>query len=319
MKTVGFFIRHFTERGTEVAVYDYADHNESILGNKSIIYCFTPQKQQQVRFPPSKACYQKFRNRFEIKEINDFNEITGIDIFYTQTHGGPDIYNFNNPEWRRFKTIKHCVFDTRYKEADVYSPISDQVNRKWNTTYPVLPYMVRIGNTIEDLRKELNIPEDSIVYGRYGGSDTFDVDFVKEAVVNVASQNNKKYFLFMNTPRFCNLPNVIFLECSSDMEIKRKFINTCDVFLHARRDGETFGLAIAEFAICLKPILAWNICTDDAHFQILGDKIIKYENKDNLIDLLNEFNPKEFDMTNNGYLEYTPEKVMKVFNDLVIS
>ena len=96
MKTIGFFIRHFTERGTEVAVYDYADHNETILGNKSIIYCFTPQKQQQVRFPPSKACYQKFQNRFEIKEINDFNEITGIDIFYTQTHGGPDIYNFNN-------------------------------------------------------------------------------------------------------------------------------------------------------------------------------------------------------------------------------
>ena len=72
MKTIGFFIRHFTERGTEVAVYDYADHNETILGNKSIIYCFTPQKQQQVRFPPSKACYQKFQNRFEIKEINDF-------------------------------------------------------------------------------------------------------------------------------------------------------------------------------------------------------------------------------------------------------
>ena len=69
---IGFFVRHFTERGTEVAVYDYADHNETILGNKSIIYCFTPQKQQQVRFPPSKACYQKFQNRFEIKEINDF-------------------------------------------------------------------------------------------------------------------------------------------------------------------------------------------------------------------------------------------------------
>jgi len=84
MKTIGFFIRHFTERGTEVAVYDYADHKETILGKKSIIYCFTSQKQQQVRFPPSKACYQKFQNRFEIKEINDFNEITGIDIFYTQ-------------------------------------------------------------------------------------------------------------------------------------------------------------------------------------------------------------------------------------------
>ena len=25
---VGFFVRHFTERGTEIAIYDYADNNE---------------------------------------------------------------------------------------------------------------------------------------------------------------------------------------------------------------------------------------------------------------------------------------------------
>ena len=29
-----FFIRHFTESGTEVAIYDYAHYNEEILKNK---------------------------------------------------------------------------------------------------------------------------------------------------------------------------------------------------------------------------------------------------------------------------------------------
>ena len=27
---IGFFIRHFTERGTEIAIYDYAKYNEEI-------------------------------------------------------------------------------------------------------------------------------------------------------------------------------------------------------------------------------------------------------------------------------------------------
>jgi len=34
---IGFFIRHFTERGTEVSIYDYANYNEIILNNKSYI------------------------------------------------------------------------------------------------------------------------------------------------------------------------------------------------------------------------------------------------------------------------------------------
>ena len=32
---IGFFVRHFNERGTEVASYDYAQYNELLLNNKS--------------------------------------------------------------------------------------------------------------------------------------------------------------------------------------------------------------------------------------------------------------------------------------------
>ena len=38
---IAFFVRHFTERGTEVAIYDYAKYNEEILKNNSYIVCFT--------------------------------------------------------------------------------------------------------------------------------------------------------------------------------------------------------------------------------------------------------------------------------------
>ena len=32
------FVRHFTERGTEVAMYDYAKYNKDLLNNKIIYY-----------------------------------------------------------------------------------------------------------------------------------------------------------------------------------------------------------------------------------------------------------------------------------------
>jgi hypothetical protein len=318
MKTVGFFIRHFTERGTEVAIYDYADHNETLLGNKSIIYCFTPQKQAQLRYPPIRASYDKFKNRFQIIEISDFSEIKDIDVFYTLTHGGTDVYNFGSDVWKNIRTVKHCVFSVSNPEGDVYCVISDQLNRKYGTNLPVIPHMVCISKTTEDLRGVLNIPKEAIVYGRYGGYDTFSVEIARQAVFDVASQDTNKFFLFMNTPKFCNLPNVIFLEGSTDMEVKRRFINTCDAFLHGRSDGETFGLSVAEFALCLKPIVSNAQCTDDAHFQILGNQIIKYHSKDELVNILKTFVPASFDMSNNGYLQYTPENVMGLFKTIVL-
>ena len=38
---IGVFCRHFTEQGTEQAIYDYTNYNKTILGNKSYIICFT--------------------------------------------------------------------------------------------------------------------------------------------------------------------------------------------------------------------------------------------------------------------------------------
>ena len=65
---IGFFIRHFTERGTEVAIYDYAKYNEEILNNKSFIICFTKEMQEKMNFPSQRCSYDKFNKRFQIIE-----------------------------------------------------------------------------------------------------------------------------------------------------------------------------------------------------------------------------------------------------------
>jgi glycosyltransferase involved in cell wall biosynthesis len=167
------------------------------------------------------------------------------------------------------------------------------------------------------MRKELNIPEDATVFGRHGGLHQFDIRYVQDVVYNIAKSNPNIYFLFVNTYNFCEkLNNIIHLNTIIDLNIKRKFINTCDAMLWARSDGETFGLSIAEFSICNKPVIATNIGSD-AHYHLLQDKGLWYSNSSELINIIktisstdkNELKKKDW----NAYEEYLPENVMKIF------
>jgi len=325
-KNIGFFIRHFSERGTEVAIYDYAHYNENILGNKSYIIHFSDNVQKKYGFPDIKVSFPKFNSRFEMIEINDITDMNlviekyKLDFFYTLTHGGQDIYQFNNNSiWDKCKTIKHCVFDTLCPEGDYNLSISNHLNNKNNTSYTVLPHMVDLPNTDTHLRNELNIPEEAIVLGRYGGFHQFDLAITHNAIKQFLDSNksNNVYFLFMNTFEFYSHPNIIYLDKNIDLLYKTNFINTCDAMIHARSDGETFGLCIAEFSIKNKPIITCP-CGDLEHILLLGDKAITYNNTEELLDIFS--NIKELFSQHsdwNCYREYTPEKVMDIFDNIL--
>ena len=45
------------------------------------------------------------------------------------------------------------------------------------------------------------------------------------------------------------------------------------------KDGETFGLAPAEFSAANKPVITFNLSKDREHIKILNEKAILYENK----------------------------------------
>lgn len=318
---VAFFIRHFGERGTEVSVYDYAHYNETLLGNESIIIGFTPEAYARYGLTCMPDVLEKFRKRFRVYHVNSFAEVDPllyrekVDVYYTQTHGALERPPFGDVTACTYAV--HCVFETRQPHGDVYFSISQQLNDRFGTSVPVVPYPVHKGVTTETLRAELGIPEDAIVFGRHGAMDTFDITIAREAVAEVATENPSVYFLFLNTPKFCDLPNVIHLPKTVDVEAKQRFINTCDTYLHARSDGETFGLAVAEFAVSDKPVIACTQCTDDAHFRILGDKVYKYTTKEDLVTLLRTFRRGEMDMSSNGYKQFTIERVMEAFRQIV--
>ena len=76
---IAFFVRHFTERGTEIAIYDYANYNKEILNNQSYIICFTEEKQKNIGFPLERYSYEKFKSKFQIIEIGNI-----IYVFFTR-------------------------------------------------------------------------------------------------------------------------------------------------------------------------------------------------------------------------------------------
>ena len=323
-KVVAFFIRHFNERGTEISAYNYAHFNETILGNHSIIIAFKKDVYKRFGFPYVDSVYEKFRNRFVMLQVNDYSEVdkvleqANVDVYYTQTQGlyQPDTWPYGMP--KKVKTVVHCVFNTSEKHGDVYMPISQHLNDHYGTNYPVLPYMVTVDDAQDNLREQLNIPKDAIVYGRHGGYHQFHIPCAKEAVAEYAMKNPNVYFVFLNTQPFTQgLKNVIYLPMTTDEVLKRQFINTCDAMVHGREDGETFGLSVGEFAICKKPIITWHAGTDKAHIDILQEKAILYSSKEELLRIFETFDPAKHDMTDNGYMNYCPEKVMQLFHTLV--
>ena len=322
---IAFFVRHFTERGTEVAIYDYAKYNEEILGNKSYIICFTDEKQAKIGFPMVKHSYPKFKNRFEIISINEIEDmkdvITKLNLrfFYTMTYGGyNDLYKFNNKTiWGNCNTVKHCVFELDGYESDFYIGIGDCLNEKYNTNYPIIPYIVDLPDCDDNLRRELNIPDNAVVFGRYGGEWEFNNPVAHTAIIQHLQTCENTYFIFMGTRPFYSHPRIIYLKIFVDLVFKTRFINTCDAMIHARLMGETFGLSVAEFSLRNKPIIT-ALTGDLEHVKILKEKALIYSDVDSLIYFFKNIKSiKESREDWNAYKNYNPLTVMTKFKEIV--
>lgn len=313
-------MRQFSERGTEVAAYDYAHHNEVLLGNRSLILCLNQDAQANARLPMLRHSFGRFASRFELIELASIADIQAVietravDVFYTQTPGHKDICELDNKRiYGACRTVKHCVFDYSCPESDRHSGISRVLNARFGTDIPVVPYMVDLPDETSSLRAELDIPDGALVFGRYGGASQFDISFVHECIESFLWDANDAYFLFMNTNKFLDHPRVIHLERELDRRRKVKFINTCDAMLHARAMGETFGAAVAEFSSKNKPVITCR-SGDLEHLEILGDKAIVYNDGEELLGILKNARALAASRDDwNAYRRFTPQRVMETF------
>lgn len=323
MKTIAFFVRHFTERGTEVSIYNYAHYNETLAGNRSIIVGFDSDTCARIGVNFKEGAFQKFHARFPVFLVRDISEVEPlliqqrVDLFYTQTAGSRQgiMPPYGCPQ--TIPSLIHVVFTTQEPHGTHYVSIGDDLNSRLGTSVPVMPYIVDVADTNETLRDELKIPADARVFGQYGGHGSFDIDFVRAAIEGLVQTDPTIYFIFMNLPAFCNHKQVIFLPGSHDVVQKRKFINTCDAMIHARSRGETFGLAVAEFAVCGRPVLTYALSEEKEHIKRLGDTAILYENFHDVFTKMLRFVPHTIDVSRTRYGESLPGPVMKRFMEIV--
>lgn len=379
---IGFYVQCFTYRGTCTALFDYAFYNQTILNNKSIILCnksalYHIDSKQDVanKFFKSFTCIlfddlqdlnnqlnnrlynqqltNQLNNQLNNAQLDNNYNIQKLDIVYCIKYGTIDShFTFcNSPIFPGVKTVVHCVFkmDKDNKHGDVYAGVSKSVANLLSKDsfdesfkFPYVDHIISLPEIKTNLRKEFNIPENAIVFGRLGGTDTFNIPYTVDVIKSIISRkNNNIYFIFavlpdilhplinkenneLNNSRELNkqiTKFIISVPSFFDQKRKREFINTCDAMIHASLLGESQGLSILEFSYCNKPVITWNGGQwHKQHLDNLGDYAIKYNNKEELYNILTNFSliKTKNVQFNNVCKQFTPEIVMKKFESVFI-
>ena len=213
---VAFDSGHLLERGTDVALFDYADFNETLLGNRSLILC------------PASAdiqCLDKFRARFPVLLYQGPQDLVhllqGVDLYYKIVSGE------RPPEWSREapepvrpvggRVGIHCVFRADQPHGDVYAAVSAWVarHRSNGNDVPYVPHMVHLPEAEGDLRAELRIPQAATVLGRHGGLDTFNIPFAQEVVRAALPQREDLWPMARSRIGFAQRPGTAVLPTCS--------------------------------------------------------------------------------------------------------
>lgn len=318
---IAFHDNQLCLRGTTVALYDHAYWSREYLGNESII--LYPKNS----YFNDDRVLDKFTKHFSVYTYSDLDELNTIiesekcDYFFAIKGG-------NDKEEAKIVS-KSCptlvnavaICQEHHAHGDKFAMGSKWLSAITDYKIPYVPHMVCLPDVEEDLREELNIPKDALVLGRNGSPETFDIQFVKEAINECLNVRKDLWFIFQNTDVFIEHERVINIPSTYDLEYKTKFINSCDAMLHARNVGESFGLSCGEFSVRDKPIITYEESKERNHIDILQNKGIYYKNKSDIKNILLSLDKKwikDLEGTWNVYQEYYPEKVMKKFKNVYL-
>jgi hypothetical protein len=311
---IAFHLDSINYRGTSVAVYDYAKYNQDILGNESIIV-YNSSLPYEKDMGSEKAVIDKLKEDFDVlgckdEELSEIMLFEDIDIAYFIKYG------YNDKPLPDVRTAVHSVFQAKDPHGDRYAYVSEWLSKTMGGDIPFVPHIVQLPQANDSYRERFNILNDQIVVGRHGGLLSFDLDFVKQQVIELVETTDDYVFLFVNTQPFYKHKNIKYIDSVVDLQKKSNFINTCDVMLHARQRGESFGLSVCEFLFHNKPVLAWEDGIDKNHIELLKDTNLLY-NIDTLKQKLKTIKDVKYDFKS-IVDPFTPEVVMKKFSEVFI-
>ncbi len=187
--------------------------------------------------------------------------------------------------------------------------------------FEYLAHTVELPKASKNLRNSLEIPSNAVVGIRYGGKETFDIPWAQEAVVDLIKSKEDIYFVFTNTKKFLDHNRAIFLDSVHSAQDKADFLAIGDFFLHARKQGESFGLSILEAAIAKIPVLTYSGGLDLNHLNLVPGGLV-YSDYESLMRIILEktyYYDGEFydNLIESHKRDFVGEKLMKYIARIV--
>lgn len=304
-------------RGTAVAVKDYCQGLLELGHEVIVAYCRAhPENDAGVVTTMSQMVELLPYENFAELERNANKR--GIERAYFIKSGERDDKCFSS-----IYSCIHAVFPTDVREVhgDAFAFVSEWLSLEFsNGMVPWVPHVVSLPSVEGCLRGKLNIPSSALVFGGMGGSESFDIEFVRRVIVECVEIRSDLYFLFLNIKPFTSHERIRFLPGDNNILRKVRFIQTCDAMIHARGLGETFGLSVAEFSSKNKPVVTYAFSPQAAHIHMLGDSAITYHGSRELREIflswtVNDFLARGIDRYSGNF---TPSKVMEIFTRVFV-
>lgn len=306
-----------------MALYDYAHFFELLAGGVSYI---------ASNDGGSMASKPKFEERFPGRvfilggdtTFATLAEKLHMDAIYTTQFDTAFDFHLLPEQQATLRLLVHGVFGgIQGSHTTANAVISPSVPRA--PCMPVVNYMVFANEShaaAPSLRRELNIDESARVFCRHGGADTFSIPEARAAVCAHARAFPRDFFLLLTTSIVdceMGLPNIVHLPKYVGLLYKARFLSSCDACVHARADGETFGLAVAECSLAGLPVItfAHPPAGADAHLRMQGSLAITYSSGSDLGKILASFNTSAHRENAAAYRKiyeaYSPDAVMHEF------
>lgn len=314
VSTVGFAEKFLNHRGTMRAARDYSTFLRSVLNIRTVLFIPKTLPKSFTYIEKILALDKPPPDRFEtIRSDFDSVVIYESSLGHATKEAGVDMTIMLLGDWVDWQQEMdmppasmgvHCVFfgnnthpPGSLPAAVPRSAVISACVPSTATPLPTVPHIVWLPPVHPDrthaVREAHGIPADAFVAGRHGGWETFDVPFVWEAIQTALARRPNLYMLFMNTcipTHMQSHPRVIIVEATACKDRIAEFVLACDIMLHARVQGETFGLACAEFAYFGKPVCAYETVPRCAchHLVMLttGGGVATYKDSAQLIFLL---------------------------------
>ncbi len=206
-----------------------------------------------------------------------FNIVHDIPIIMCNIFGSPSTQH---------NIIKHiCISKEVQKKIDYIVPA-----HKSEIIYIPSEQPAKDDEKISAIRTRFNIKRDDFVFGRIGrASDAIFDPIAIRAFQTIVKKFPHCHYIIMSSPPILkkivadeHIPNVHFLEASSDENDIWAFHNSIDVLAHFRNDGESCGLNIIESMMCGNPILTHTSHIWNAHLEYLQPEFSRIAEKDNV-------------------------------------